>query len=410
MHPAPRHAAPERLLIIGHGMASTRLVEELVERAPGRFAITLLGAEPRPAYNRILLSPVLAGERAPDDILIHPADWYARHGVDLQSGATVTAIDTAARLALASDGRSFGYDRLVLATGSSPVMPPLPGAGLPGVVGFRDVEDVAAMLGEAGSGRRAVVIGGGLLGLEAAYGLSRRGMAVTVLHLMPHLLERQLDSEAAGLLQAALESRGLSILTGVATQEIRGTDRVTGVTLADGRQLAADLVVMAIGVRPRVELARGAGLEVARGIVVDDALRTSAPGIYALGECAEHQGICHGLVAPLYEMATALARHLVGDDVRYAPSPTVTRLKVTGIDLFSAGDFVGGPDSEEIVLRDPHLGHYTRLVVRDERLVGAVLYGDTADAPFFADLIQSGRSIAAIRDTLIFGPALCAAA
>jgi nitrite reductase (NADH) large subunit len=406
MHPA----APERLLIVGHGMASTRLVEELVERAPSRFAITLLGAEPRPAYNRILLSPVLAGERAPDDILIHPADWYARHGVALHTGAAATAIDAGARRVATADGRVFGYDRLILATGSSPVIPALPGADLRGVVSFRDMEDVAAMLDRAGEGRRAVVIGGGLLGLEAAHGLARQGMTVMVLHLMPHLMERQLDAEAAGLLRSALEDRGLSILTGATTQEILGTEHVSGVRLTDGRGLAADLVVLAIGVRPRVDLARAAGLDVARGIVVDDALGTSVPGIYALGECAEHRGACHGLVAPLYEMATTLADHLAGSEARYAPSPIATRLKVSGIDLFSAGDFTGGPESEDIVLRDPWLGHYARLVVRGDRLIGAVLYGDTADAAFFADLIQSGRSIAAIRDTLIFGPALCAAA
>ncbi|MCJ8143417.1 FAD-dependent oxidoreductase [Ancylobacter sp. A5.8] len=403
-------AAPERLLIIGHGMASTRLVEELVERAPGRFAITLLGAEARPAYNRILLSPVLAGDSAPDDILLHPAGWYARHGVILHTGATVTSIEPGPRRVVTPDGRIFGYDRLVLATGSSPVSPPLPGADLPGVVNFRNVEDVAAMLDRAGEGRRAVVIGGGLLGLEAAYGLARQGMAVTVLHLMPHLMERQLDAEAADLLRGALESRGLSILTGVTTDAILGMDHVTGVRLADGRRLPADLVVMAIGVRPRVDLARAAGLDVARGIVVDDALRSSVPGIYALGECAEHRGLCHGLVAPLYDMARALAAHLVGEAARYVPSPTATRLKVTGIDLFSAGDFTGGPACEDIVLRDPRLGHYARLVVREDRLVGAVLYGDTGDAGFFFDLIQSGRNIEPIRDTLIFGPALCKAA
>lgn len=403
-------AAPERLLIIGHGMASTRLVEELVERAPGRFAITLLGAEPRPAYNRILLSPVLAGERAPDDILIHPADWYARHGVALHCGVTATALDAGARRVATSDGRSFDYDGLVIATGSSPLMPALPGAGLPGVVSFRDIEDVAAMLDRAGEGRHAVVVGGGLLGLEAAHGLAQRGMAVTVLHLMPHLMERQLDAEAAGLLRGALESRGLTLLTGVTTQEILGTDHVSGVRLADGRCLPADLVVLAIGVRPRVDLARAAGLAVARGIVVDDALRTSAPGIYALGECAEHRGTCHGLVAPLYEMARSLAAHLSGSEALYCSAPTATRLKVSGIDVFSAGDFTEGPDVEDIVLRDFRLGHYARLTVRGDRLVGAVLYGNTADAPFFADLIQSGRSICAMRDTLIFGPALCAAA
>ncbi|WP_371347815.1 NAD(P)/FAD-dependent oxidoreductase [Ancylobacter sp. IITR112] len=403
-------AARERLLIVGHGMAATRLVEELTARAPGRFNITLLGAEPRPAYNRILLSPVLAGERSPEDIALHPDDWYARHGVRLHSGVAVTALDVAARRVATADGRTFPYDRLVLATGSSPAVPPLTGVDLPGVVGFRTVDDVAAMLDRAGEGRRAVVIGGGLLGLEAAHGLARRGMAVTVLHLMPHLMERQLDAEAARLLQGALENRGLSILTGVETQAITGTDHVTGVHLADGRHLDAELVVLAVGVRPRTELARAAGLEVARGIVVDDALRSSSPGIYALGECAEHRGTCHGLVAPLYEMAAVLAAHLAGAETRYTPSPTATRLKVTGIELFSAGDFTGGPDCEDIVLRDPALGRYTRLVARGDRLVGAVLYGDTADAPFFTDLIQSGQNIAAIRDTLIFGPALCAAA
>ncbi|MBS9479034.1 NAD(P)/FAD-dependent oxidoreductase [Ancylobacter radicis] len=410
MHHLSTPPSRERLLVIGNGMAGIRLVEEVLERAPDRFDITILGAEPRPAYNRILLSPVLAGERVADDILIHEPGWYARHGVTLHTGVTVQALQPEARRVVATDGRAFTYDRLVLATGSDPVVPPLPGVRLPGVVRFRDVEDVTSMLAQAGAGRRAVVIGGGLLGLEAAYGLVRRGMAVTVLHLMPHLMERQLDAEAAGLLRGALEARGIAILTGAATQEITGTDHVTGVRLVDGQTLPADLVVLAIGVRPRVELPRAAGLEIARGIVVDDALCTSRPGIYALGECAEHRGICHGLVAPLYEMARALATHLAGEAGHYVPSPTATRLKVTGIDLFSAGDFAGGPGSEDIVLRDPRMGHYARLVVRDDRLVGAVLCGDTTDAGFFFDLIQSGRDIDPIRDTLIFGPALCAAA
>jgi nitrite reductase (NADH) large subunit len=400
----------ERLVIVGNGMAGTRVLEEMLARAPGRFDITVFGAEPHPAYNRIMLSPVLAGERQFADIVIHPPEWYAAHGVDLRLGAAAIAIEPSPRRIVTAGGDEISYDKLILATGSHPIMPPLPGVHLPGVVSFRDAFDVERMVEAAGSGRRAVVIGGGLLGLEAANGLRARGMQVTVVHLMAHLMERQLDAEAANMLRRELERRGIDIVTGAETQAILGTDRATGVRLKSGLEIPADLMVMAIGVRPNADVARAAGLVVERGIVVDDRMRTSDPDIFAVGECVQHRGACYGLVAPLYDMAAALAATLAGGEGSYSPTATATRLKVTGIDLFSAGDFASADDREDIVLRDPGRGVYRRLVLQDDRLIGAVLYGDTADGAFFFELIQSGSDTAPFRDTLIFGPALRAAA
>jgi nitrite reductase (NADH) large subunit len=400
----------ERLLVVGNGMAGIRAVEDVLERAPGRYDITMFGAEPHTAYSRIMLSPVLAGEKSFDDIVSHDRDWYAANTVTLNSGTAVSAIHPGARILVTGDGRSFAYDKLILATGSHPVILPVPGHDLPGVVTFRDAKDVAAMLAAARHGRNAVVVGGGLLGLEAAYGLMKQGMNVTVVHLMADLMERQLDREASSLLRREIEGRGVRVLCSAQTASILGARRVRAVMLKEGIELPADLVVMAVGVRPNADIARAAGLSVSRGIVVDDGMRTSDPHVFAVGECVEHQGVCHGLVAPLYDMAKVLAETLSGRAGVYRPAATATRLKVTGVDLFSAGNFAGGEGYEDIVLRDPERGIYRRLVLKDDRLAGAVLYGDTADGAFFFDLIQKGADTTPIRDMLIFGPALCEAA
>jgi len=397
-------SARPHLVVIGNGMAGCRAVEEVLERDPERFRITIFGAEPRVNYNRIMLSPLLAGEKSFDDIIINDQAWYDANNIRLVAGDPVVAIDREARTITARSGATQSYDRLLIATGSDPFIIPVPGRDLPGVVTFRDMDDVDAMLRAADGGGRAVVIGGGLLGLEAAHGLSLRGMEVTVIHLMPTLMERQLDEAAGWLLKSALEGRGQTILTGADTEAILGEDRVEGVRLKDGREIEADLVVMAVGIRPNVGLARAAGLEIGRGIQVDDHMVTSDPAILAVGECVEHRGACYGLVAPLFDMCRALADGLTARPSGYAGSVTSTKLKVSGIDVFSAGDFASG-DSEDIVLRDASRGVYKRLVVKDDRLVGAVLYGDTSDGNWYFDLLKRGEDIAPLRDSLIFGQA-----
>jgi nitrite reductase (NADH) large subunit len=395
-----------RLVVIGNGMAAGRVLEELCERSAGAYRITVFGAEPRVNYNRIMLSPVLAGEKRFEDIVIHDDDWYVQRGVRLVKGEAVVAIDRAAKTVVTASGRIEPYDRLLIATGSSPIVIPVPGASLPGVVTFRDLDDVGAMLRAARKGGRAVVIGGGLLGLEAAAGLRAKSMDVTVLHLMPTLMERQLDSSAGYLLKKAMERRGIEVLLGANTKAVVGGSRVAGVQLDDGRIIEADIVVMAVGIRPNARLAKEAGLEVERGVKVDDGLVTSDADIFAVGECVEHRGQCYGLVAPLFEMAKVVAARLCGDaGAAYSGSVTSTKLKVSGVDLFSAGDFTEGEDSDEIVLRDPARGIYKRIVLRDDRIRGAVLYGDTDDGPWLFDLIKKRADISAMRDMLIFGQA-----
>ena len=396
------------LVVIGNGMAGCRAVEELLARDPARYRVTIFGAEPHVNYNRIMLSPVLAGEKTFDEIVINRRDWYDGNGITLIAGDPVIAIDRAARTVTSRGGITVTYDRLLIATGSDPFIIPVPGRDLPGVISFRDMADVDAMLAAAGRGGSAVVIGGGLLGLEAAHGLSLRGMRVTVLHLMPTLMERQLDEAAGWLLKSALEARGQTILTGADTAAIVGDDRVTAVRLKDGTEIPADLVVMAVGIRPSVTLAREAGLEVGRGIKVDDHMVTSDPDILAVGECVEHDGQVYGLVAPLWDMCRALADGLVEAPSGYRRAPTSTKLKVAGLDVFSAGDFSGGDGAEDIVLRDASRGIYKRVVVRDDRVVGAVLYGDTADGNWYFDLLRKAESVADIRDALIFGQAFAA--
>lgn len=399
----------EQLVIVGNGMAAARLVDELTKRAPGQYAIAVIGEEPALAYNRVLLSSLLAGEVAERDIELKSRSWWEAKGVTLAYGHRATEIDVGARQLRLKGGATLGFSKLVLATGSEAIRLPLAGAELPGVLTFRDVNDVGAITARAGPGRRAVVIGGGLLGLEAAYGLRKAGAQVTVVHLMDRLMERQIDARAAGLLKTALESLGIEVLLEGQSTAIEGREQVEGLRLADGRVLPADLIVMAAGIRPRAELARDAGLEVKRGIVVDDRMQSSAAGIYALGECAEHRGTCYGLVEPAYEQAKVLAAHLAGDAARYDGSLLATNLKVSGVNVFSAGDFLGGPGTEPIVLSDPEYGIYRKLVVENGRLAGAVLLGDTADALWYLDLIRSAAPIGAIRDDMVFGQAFCAA-
>ncbi|OHC98431.1 MAG: nitrite reductase large subunit [Sphingopyxis sp. RIFCSPHIGHO2_01_FULL_65_24] len=398
----------EHLVVIGNGMAGCRAVEELLARDPTRYRVTIFGAEPRVNYNRIMLSPVLAGEKCFDDIVINDAAWYTDNGIALVAGDPVAAIDRAARTVTTRGGLSESYDRLLIATGSDPFIIPVPGKDLPGVIAFRDMDDVDTMLAAADAGGDAVVIGGGLLGLEAAHGLSLRGMKVTVIHLMPTLMEHQLDEAAGWLLKNALEARGQTILTGADTAEIVGDGRVEGVRLKDGTLIPASLVVMAVGIRPSVALARDAGLAVGRGIQVDDHMVTSDPAVLAVGECVEHDGQVYGLVAPLWDMCRSLADGLVEQPTGYRGSVTSTKLKVSGIDVFSAGDFAGGDGCEDIVLRDASRGVYKRVIVKDDRIVGAVLYGDTADSNWYFDLLKKQEDVSDLRDLLIFGQAFAA--
>ncbi|NJR80506.1 nitrite reductase large subunit NirB [Sphingomonas corticis] len=393
------------LVVVGNGMAGCRAVEELLAREPGRYRITIFGAEPHVNYNRIMLSPVLAGEKTFDEIVINDHAWYADAGIRLVTEDPIVTIDRADKTVSARSGRTTAYDKLLIATGSDPFIIPVPGRDLPGVISFRDMKDVGHMLAAAAQGGDAVVIGGGLLGLEAAHGLTLRGMKVTVLHLMDTLMERQLDEAAGWLLRTALEARGQTILTGADTAEIVGDTHVQGVRLKDDRVIPASLVVMAVGIRPSVALAREAGLEIGRGIRVDDNMVTSDPDILAVGECVEHDGQVYGLVAPLWEMCRALADGLVGRPTGYRGSVTSTKLKVSGIDVFSAGDFSGGDGAEDIVLRDASRGVYKRLVLEEDRVIGAVLYGDTADGAWYFDLLKKREDVAAIRDVMIFGQA-----
>lgn len=392
----------QKLVVIGAGMASGRLLENLVEDAQDVFDITVFNAEPCGTYNRIMLSAVLAGDQTPEDIVTHDADWYARHGITCRFGDAVEAIDRQ-RQVVRGAVDEVAYDKLVIATGSTPFILPVPGRDLAGVISYRDLQDTDKMIRAAATGGQAVVIGGGLLGLEAAAGLAKRGMNVTVLHLMGHLMERQLDAAAGALLQHDLEARGVKILTEATTQAIEGTDRVEAVTLQTGERLSADLVVMAVGIRPATQIASDAGLQSERGIIVDKRMITSDPNIFALGECVEFEGHLFGLVAPLYDQAKVVAKGLLGHEDVFAVQHLATKLKVTGCDLFSAGDFQDGAGREDIVFRHPANAVYKRLVIEDGRLVGAVMYGDTVDGPWFFDLIRSGRNIEDIRDTLMFG-------
>jgi nitrite reductase (NADH) large subunit len=394
----------QKLVVIGNGMAPGRMLEALIEKDASAYEITIFNAEPRVNYNRLMLSPVLSGEKKYEDIITHDDDWYGENNIQLHKSSRVSNIDRSAKVVTSFNGIECSYDKLVIATGSNPFIIPLPGHELEGVLTYRDLDDVEKMIDVSKAKGMAVVIGGGLLGLEAAAGLKMQGMDVTVLHLMPTLMERQLDPAAGFLLERAFEDLGVKVITKANTHEILGKDgKVDAVVLDDGTKLHCEMVVMAVGIRPSAELAKTSGIETNRGILVSDDMRTSDPDVFALGECVEHRDQCYGLVAPLYEMAEVIADNLLEGTSEYKGSVTATKLKVTGIDLYSAGDFAEGDDREEIVLRDASGGIYKRLVIKDNKIIGAVLYGDTADGPWFFDLLKKGTDISEMRETLIFG-------
>ncbi|MFD0930643.1 nitrite reductase large subunit NirB [Methylophilus glucosoxydans] len=395
----------QKLVVVGNGMAGMRTVEELLKIAPDMYDITVFGDEPYPNYNRIMLSPVLANEQTIDDIILNSREWYAEHNITLHTSARVNKIDRKARTVTAENGLTVEYDRLLLATGSKPFILPIAGADLQGVLGYRDIKDTNDMIAAAKIYKHAVVIGGGLLGLEAANGLKVQGMDVTVVHKNEWLLERQLDKTAGKMLQKSLETRGLQFLLQKDTEQLIGKDgRVVAVRFKDGQEVPADLVVMAVGIRPNYALAESAGIYCNRGIVVSDTMQTYDPRIYAVGECVNHRGIAYGLVAPLFEMAKVCATHLANFGIGvYKGSVTSTKLKVTGIDLFSAGDFMGSDDAEEILLHDAVGGVYKKLVIKDDTIIGAVLYGDTTDGAWYFQLLRDKKPIHEIRDHLMFG-------
>jgi len=402
----------EHLVVIGNGMAGMRVVEELLKLEGGqRFRITVFGAEPHVNYNRIMLSSVLAGDKDLDDIVINSREWYDENNITLVTNDAVTRIDRGDKSVTAASGLIVSYDRLLIATGSRPLAPPIPGLGLPGVCAFRDIADVDKMLTAARTHKRAVVIGGGLLGLEAAWGLKQRGMSVALIHLMPTLMERQLDAAAGQMLQRDLDRRGIAFFTDGQTEEITGTDHAEGVQLADGRFVPADLVVLAIGIRPNIDLAKVAQLEVNRGIVVTDDMRTSDPDIFAVGECVEHRGNVFGLVAPIWDQARVCAARLAGDEeALFISKALATSLKITGVDVFSAGALMAADESDdEITLRDDSKGLYKKIVLRDGKLVGAVLYGDVADGQWYLQLMRDKEDVSALRERLVFGRAFAEA-
>ena len=396
----------EPLVIVGNGMAAARLVDELAKTSLGRYAIAVIGDEPRLAYNRVLLSSVLAGETASHDIELRPATWWSDRGVTLKYGCLATGIDVGRREVKIANEESIPFSKLILTTGSSPLRLNVPGADLAGVHTFRDSRDVDLLLTLAAQKKRVVVVGGGLLGLEAAYGLAKAGSPVTLVHLMDRLMERQLDAPAAELLKSLVERKGIEILLNANTARIHGETHVEGVELVDGRRIEAEAVIFAAGIRPNIALAKEAGIPVNRGIVVDDHLQTGADDVFAIGECAEHRGICYGLVEPAYEQARVLARHLAGGEVSYGGSVVATNLKVSGVSVFSAGDFMGGDGSESIVLSDINHGTYKKLVIADGRLIGAVLIGDVGDALWYLELIRTRQPTQKIRSDMMFGRSL----
>ena len=396
----------EKLVLIGNGMAGMRAIEELLEIAPDMYDITVFGSEPYGNYNRILLSPVLAGEKTIDDIMLNSLDWYAEKGITLHTSKTIVNIDRRNHKVVADDGTEESYDRLLLATGSNPFIIPVPGHELPGVISFRDIHDVDSMLDAAKKQKHAVVIGGGLLGLEAANGLMLQGMHVTVVHLSDTLMDRQMDSFSGAMLKKSLEERGLNFLMSTSTEAIVGEDCVKGVRFKGGLEIAADLVVMAVGIRPNIELASKVGLHCERGVVVNDTMQTFDPRVYAVGECVQHRGQAYGLVAPLFEQAKVCANHLAKMGIaKYEGSVTSTKLKVTGIDLFSAGDFTGDDSTESIVMQDAARGIYKKIVLKDNRILGAVMYGDTGDGAWYFQLMRDATDVSDIREHLMFGQA-----
>ena len=394
-----------KLVLVGNGLAGMRCLEDLLDMAPDRYEITVIGEEPWGNYNRIMLSPVLSGEKTIDDIMLHPHAWYADKGIRLFAGDLAVRIDRPRKHVYTEKGEVISYDRLILATGSKPFVPPIPGSDLKGVLSFRDIYDVNSMLDYCKTWKNAVVIGGGLLGLEAAYGLKQQGMNVTVLHLMDRIMDRQLDSKASQMLKTAIEQKGITILTAANTEGLIGEEgHVTQVKLKNGTVLDADLVVFAVGIRPNMTLAQSAGLRCNRGVLVNDTMQTFDPSIYAVGECIEHRGQTFGLVEPLWGQAFICASHLAEHGSLTFKAPTVpTQLKVSGCDVFSAGDFEPKEDFEDIVLNDEKRQIYKRIIIQKDRVIGAVLFGDTEDGAWYAELIADQTPITSIRNKLLFG-------
>jgi len=394
----------EKLVLIGNGMAGMRTVDELLKLAPEKYDITVFGAEPHGNYNRIMLSPVLAGDKTIGEIIIHDLQWYQDQNITLYTGKTVTTIDKENKTVIATDGTTAAYDRLIFATGSNPVILPVDGKELEGVISFRDINDVNIMIETAKTHKKAIVIGGGLLGLEAANGLMIQGMDVSVVHRSDTLMNQQLDQAASDLMLAELQANGMHFLLNHDTAALIGQDRVEKVRFKDGSEVEADLVVMAVGVRPNTKLAQASGVACERGILVDDTLKTYSPNIYAVGECVQYRNETFGLVAPLYEQAKVLANQLasVGGS-KYVSSATATKLKVTGINLFSAGDFIGDDESEELVYQDSSRHIYKKLVLKDNKIIGTVLYGDTTDGNWYFSLLGDEKDISEIREDILFG-------
>jgi len=393
-----------KLVMVGNGMAGVAFVEQLLKLNPNKYEITIIGAEPHPNYNRIMLSSVLAGDAEMKDIVLNDWDWYRDNHIMLHVGHTVTQIDTAKKTVHTDQGLAVAYDELVLATGSLPFMLPLPGADKEGVIAFRDIKDCNTMIETSRKYKKAIVIGGGLLGLEAARGLLNLNMEVSVVHIFNYLMERQLDPTGSKMLQAELERQGMKFLLEKQSDTIVGKKRVTGLRFKDGTQEDADLIVMAVGIKPNVQIAKEAGIEVNRGIVVNDVMATSAPNVYSLGECAEHRGIVYGLVAPLYEQGAVLAKHLAGVETKgYAGSVLSTKLKVSGVQVFSAGQFTDEPGTKALRVQDDLSGVYKKVVFQDGKVVGAVLFGDTAEGSKLFSLIRSGEDYTGREREVLFG-------
>lgn len=405
----------QRLVVIGNGMAGMRTVEALIQNAPKKYDITVFGAEPHGNYNRIQLTPVLFGAKSIDEIMIHDFAWYQKNNITLHCGAdkTVVDVDRAQRRVIAQDGTVADYDRLLIATGSLPLMLPIPGRETEGVMGFRDIADVEKMIEKAQTKQHAVILGGGLLGLEAAYGLQKRGMAVTVINRARHLLNKQLDEKAGNLLKNELVQKGLDFRLGTTIKEIISTEgHISQVMLEDGSILPADILVMATGIKPNIALAQQIELACERGIIVNDTMQTSDVAIYSVGECVQHRGELFGLVAPVYEQAKVCANHLADkNNTTYKSISSATMLKVTGIDLFSVGQFGGDATTEQIVFIDSAINVYKKIVLKNNRILGMVMYGETTDSAWYLNLVKEQADISGFRDQLIFGqPALSDAA
>ncbi|SSI15838.1 NAD(P)H-nitrite reductase [Acinetobacter baumannii] len=395
-----------RLVLIGNGLAGMRCLEDLLDMAPDRYEVTVIGEEPWGNYNLIMLSPVLSGEKTIEDIMLHPPKWYDHKGIKFIAGDKAVKIDRPRKVVYTEKGQTVDYDRLILATGSAPFIPPVQGVDLKGVLTFRDIYDVNTMIEYCGSKTNAVVIGGGLLGLEAAYGLKQRGMNVTVLHLMDRIMERQLDGRASQLLRHSIEQKGIQIITEANTEALIGDENghVKQIRLKDGTVLDADLVVFAVGIRPNIALAQSAGLRCNRGVLVNDTMQTFDPSIYAVGECIEHRGQTFGLVEPLWGQAFICATHLAEHGSLTFKAPTVpTQLKVSGVDVFSAGNFEPKDDYEDIILNDEKRQIYKRIIIQNDRVIGAVLFGDTEDGMWYAELIADQTPVSSFRNKLLFG-------